>query len=211
MAELGGKNLLLEISNGTTQAVTFTDSGDLVGLTAHGLTDGDVVSFTVINTTTGISIDTNYFVVNANTNDFQVAATAGGSPITLTTDGTGTLDEVFQTIGGLRSKSFSINAEAIDITNHDSSEWREILDSAGIRSVSLSGSGVFEDGTVINQLKTDMMANTLRKFRVYMTSDLDYFQGTFKITALEYSGDYNAEAAYSISMESSGTITYNAI
>ena len=74
-----------------SDSVTFTDVGDLVGLTAHGLQNGNEISFTVINSTTGISVDTKYFVVNATTNNFQVASTSGGSPLALTTDGTGTL------------------------------------------------------------------------------------------------------------------------
>ncbi|MBL7999805.1 MAG: hypothetical protein JNL32_14360, partial [Candidatus Kapabacteria bacterium] len=45
-----------------SDSVTFTDVGDLVGLTAHGLQNGNEISFTVINSTTGISVDTKYFV-----------------------------------------------------------------------------------------------------------------------------------------------------
>lgn len=72
-------------------AVTFTDAGDTVNLTAHGLSNGDEVAFSVITTTTGIVINTIYFVVGATANTFQVAATAGGAALPLTTDGSGTL------------------------------------------------------------------------------------------------------------------------
>lgn len=75
----------------TGHAVTFTDAGDLVGLTAHGLSNGDEVSFSVINTTTGIVINTIYFVVNAAADTFQVASTLGGAALPLTTNGTGTV------------------------------------------------------------------------------------------------------------------------
>ena len=72
-------------------AVTFTDAGDTVNLTAHGLSDGDEVAFSAITTTTGIVINTIYFVVGSTANTFQVAATAGGAALPLTTDGSGTL------------------------------------------------------------------------------------------------------------------------
>jgi hypothetical protein len=75
----------------TGRAVTFTDAGDLVNLTAHGLSDGDEVSFSVITTTTGIVINTIYFVVNAAADTFQVASTLGGAALPLTTDGSGTV------------------------------------------------------------------------------------------------------------------------
>jgi len=75
----------------TPIACTFTDTGDLVTITAHGLSNGDRVSFATIVTTTGISINTIYFVISATANTFQVAATSGGAAVALTTNGTGTV------------------------------------------------------------------------------------------------------------------------
>jgi TP901-1 family phage major tail protein len=208
--ELGGKSIRIDFGmNNAGTAVTFADSGDTVTQTAHGYSAGQIVSFATIVTTTGITVDTNYFVKAPTANTYQLSLTNGGAAIALTTDGTGTLNEVYQTVGGIRSKSISINSEAIDITNQDSSEWRKILDSAGIRTVSLSGSGVFEDGSVINAIRSAMMSNALRNCRFFMTSDLDYFEGSFKITTFELSGEYNAESSYSASFESSGDVTYN--
>jgi surface protein len=75
----------------TGVAVTFTDAGDTVTRTAHGLENGTRVSFTAITSTTGITTNTPYFVVNATTNTFQVSATSGGAAINLVTNGSGTL------------------------------------------------------------------------------------------------------------------------
>jgi hypothetical protein len=72
--------------------VTFTDAGDTVTRTAHGLSNGAIVRFGGIVNTTGISTGTDYYVVNAAANTFQVALTPGGSAIALTTNGTGTLE-----------------------------------------------------------------------------------------------------------------------
>lgn len=204
---MGGKEFLIQSGYGSTRSVTFTDSGDLVGLSAHGLLAGQAVQFSVITTTTGIVINTTYYVINPNTNDFQVAATVGGAALPLTTNGTGTLAETFTLVGGLRTKSFSFGAEAIDITNQDSSEWKKILDGAGIRNVSISGAGVFENGTIYNQIRTAAFANTLKNLRFVVNSDGDYFSGAFKITSMELSGEYNAEATYNLAFESSGAIS----
>lgn len=76
---------------GTDGPVTFTDAGDLVTRTAHGYIDNQQVSFASITTTTGIVANQIYYVVNATTDTFQVAATIGGSALALTGDGTGTL------------------------------------------------------------------------------------------------------------------------
>jgi len=74
-----------------TYSVTFTDAGDTVTLNSHGLVEGDAVAFTSITSTTGIAVDTVYYVggtITANT--FQLSATKGGAALTLTTDGSGT-------------------------------------------------------------------------------------------------------------------------
>jgi hypothetical protein len=71
--------------------VTFTDSGDTVNRTAHGFVNGDKVRFSSITTTTGISVNTTYYVINKSDNTFQVALTSTGSAIPLTNNGTGNL------------------------------------------------------------------------------------------------------------------------
>ena len=75
----------------TAKAVTFADAGALVNRTAHGLTNGMKISFSSITSTTGIAINTPYFVVNAAADNFQVSLTLGGAAIALTTNGSGNL------------------------------------------------------------------------------------------------------------------------
>ena len=76
-------------STGTTYAVTFQDSGDTVTRTAHGLLNGQVISFSAITTTTGISVNVPYYVVNKTTNTFQVSLTYDGTALALTSNGSG--------------------------------------------------------------------------------------------------------------------------
>jgi len=73
-------------------AVTFQVAADTVTLASHGIPDGTPVYFSAISTTTGISIDTKYFVRDTAANTFKLALTVGGAAIDLTgADGTGTL------------------------------------------------------------------------------------------------------------------------
>lgn len=71
--------------------VTFQDTGDTVTLNNHRLTNGTLVAFSSIVATTGISINTSYYVVNATANTFQLSLTSGGAALPLTTNGTGAL------------------------------------------------------------------------------------------------------------------------
>lgn len=75
----------------TDAPVTLTDSGDVVGRTAHGYRNGMTVQFYNIVSTTGLTEGQTYYVINADDNTFQVSAEPGGSAVTLTTDGTATL------------------------------------------------------------------------------------------------------------------------
>lgn len=211
MPAYGGKDFLLKMGNGITGAVTFQDAGDTVTKTGHGLLDGDIVTFSVITTTTGIAINTEYYVIGSTANTFQLSLTEGGAAIALTTNGSGTLDEGFRMIGGLRSTSLSVNAEAIDVTHQGSAQWKTLLDGAGIKSMAISGSGVFEQDSRLARLRTNVLAQTLTNFRVIEHSSGDYFSGSFKITALERAGDYNNEQTFSISLESSGAVAYTAV
>lgn len=212
MAEQGGKDLLLKMGNGFTGAVTFTASSDLVTQVAHGLAVGDQVKFSAVVTTTLPAADTIYYVKTVPSADtFTLSATEGGSTLDIDADGTGTATEVFRLMGGLRSKSISISAEEIDITNHDSSQWKELLDEAGIRSVEMSGEGVFEDGFMFHKARVKLMTNKLANYQIVVNTDGDYFSGAFKITSGELSGDYNAEQSYSLSFMSSGEVTYTTV
>jgi hypothetical protein len=71
--------------------VTFQDTGDTVTLASHGFSANDIVFFTTINTTLGIVISTNYYVVNTTLNTFQLSHTSNGPAIELTDDGNGIL------------------------------------------------------------------------------------------------------------------------
>ena len=69
--------------------VSFQDAANTVTLNLHSLVNGNIISFLSVATTTGIAINTPYYVVGATANTFQVATTLSGSPIDLVTDGTG--------------------------------------------------------------------------------------------------------------------------
>lgn len=112
----------------------------------------------------------------------------------------------YVSLGGIRSNSATLNNEAIDITNMDSSEYRTLLDGAGIRSMDISGSGVLENEAPISTVRTAFLAGTLTNFNLVETNGT--WSGAFKITSFEISGEYNGAQTYSVSLQSSGTITF---
>ncbi len=113
------------------------------------------------------------------------------------------------TVGGLRSSSITLNDEMVDITNKDSSNNRTLLPQGGIQSMTVSGSGVFTDAASEQQLRTNFGGATLSSMS-FVIPDLGTYAGSFQITSLEYAGEFNGEATYSITAESSGAITFTA-
>jgi len=116
----------------------------------------------------------------------------------------------YETLGGLRSKSGSLSSESIDVTNHGSNEWREILDGAGIRSLDVSGSGVYTNSATLTAVEAAFFANEMRRFRIHDVSQSVTYTAIFKITSVERTGDYNNEQTYSLSLESSGPVAKSA-
>jgi hypothetical protein len=68
-----------------------TASTDLITLTAHGLTNGQSVRISTINTPNGLSTTDPYFVVGVTANTFKLALTNGGAPVDITADSTVTV------------------------------------------------------------------------------------------------------------------------
>jgi len=118
-----------------------------------------------------------------------------------------TTGSTFVTVGGLRSTSITLNDEAVDVTNKDSSGNRTLLADGGIHSVSVSGSGVFTDAASETTLKDAMNASTFKTFQVIIP-DFGTYQGSFMVASLEYAGEHNGEVTYSVTLESSGAIAF---
>lgn len=112
----------------------------------------------------------------------------------------------FTTVGGIREKNLTINNETVDITTSNTAPWRQLLADAGMRSVSVSGSGVFEDEAAINTVEELALSGNLQEFQmIFGNSDL--FQGLFQVASFQYAGAHNAEQTYNITLESAGIIT----
>ena len=126
--------------------------------------------------------------------------------IKVDTDGMGT----FATLTGIRSKSIVFNSETVDVSDGDSAnQWRELLAGAGLKSASVSGSGVFKDGATEEDVRGYWFSGAIQDYQFIMP-DFGTFEGPFQITSLEYAGEYNGEATSNISFESAGEIAFTA-
>lgn len=120
--------------------------------------------------------------------------------------GDGAATPVFSTVAGMRTTQLSINGEGVQITNKGSGGWRELLSGAGVRSVSVSGAGVFTGSAAELRLKASALSGVLDDYQLTFESG-DRLQGRFLLTRLDYAGDYNGERNYTLALESSGAVT----
>ncbi len=111
----------------------------------------------------------------------------------------------FATVAGLRTTQLSINGEMVTITSKDSGGWRELLSGAGVRSVSVSGAGVFTGSVAETRVKARALDGAIDDYRLAFESG-ETMTGRFLVTRLDYAGDYNGERSYTLSLESSGAV-----
>ena len=126
--------------------------------------------------------------------------------------GDGASPEVFTALSGAREDGITLNGELIDITDKQDGGWRTYLEEDGaspvespygLQSMSISSSGVSVDATLIN----DWVNGIARNYQIEI-GDEGTFEGRFMIASLEKSGAHNGEATYSLTLESSGAVSF---
>lgn len=117
----------------------------------------------------------------------------------------------FETIAGLRATRISFNAEPVDVTSLESQGgWRELLAGAGVRSASISGSGVFRDANTDERARQIFFDGEVPGFQVIIP-DFGIVEGPFQISSIEYAGSHNGEATYELTLASAGALTFTAL
>ena len=117
----------------------------------------------------------------------------------------GALVPAYATVAGLRTTNLSIASESVVVTNKGSGGWRELLSGAGVRSVSVSGAGVFTGSDAESRVKTAALSGVIDDYEVSFESG-ERLRGKFLVSRLDYAGDFNGERSYTVALESSGAV-----
>lgn len=127
--------------------------------------------------------------------------------------GDGASPEVFSNLCGLNSKSMTINNSSIDVTTPDCSTpggalWTETLN--GLKNVSVTGDGFFEDSASELRMNTvAMAADNVCNFQIVVPA-FGTYAGAFRIASLDFGGETEGGVTYSVSLESTGAVTFTA-
>ncbi|WP_126975629.1 phage major tail protein, TP901-1 family [Frigidibacter oleivorans] len=136
-------------------------------------------------------------------------AVQNGKDLLIKLDLTG--DRQFETVAGLRATRLSFNAETVEVTSLESAGgWRELLAGAGVKSATISGSGVFRDAATDERARQIFFDGEAPQFQV-IVPDFGVVQGPFRITAIDYAGSHNGEATYELTLASAGEMSFVAL
>ena len=117
----------------------------------------------------------------------------------------------FETVAGLRATRISLNAASVEVTSLDSAGgWRELLAGAGVKTASISGSGIFKDQATDERARAIFFDGLMPAFQI-IVPDFGTLEGPFQITSISYAGTHDGEATFEMALASAGAITFTAL
>jgi len=128
-------------------------------------------------------------------------------------EGTGTLgrDIVLKwngvAVAGVREKAVNINGEPVDVSDGNSSGWRELLTKPGEKSVELTLSGIAKSNTLKQVALSDdrIGAVTLE----YPNGDI--LAGDFYLATHNNGQPYKEAETFEATLQSSGAVVFTAV
>lgn len=123
------------------------------------------------------------------------ADTAGGSP------------QIYTTVAGLRTNTWTVNGEDVDVTTKDDDGWQQRLSGAGVRSINISATGIFQDSAIEETVRQWAFNQTINWFQITFENG-DRLECQFQISNYERGGDHDGAETYSLTLNSHGAPNY---
>ena len=115
----------------------------------------------------------------------------------------------FTTVAGLRTKAVRMNSQTVDVTDSGSDGWTELLPEAGIRTVTITGSGVFRDAASDARIRSAFFAQEALDARMVMPG-FGTISAPVLVTALTYGGTHQGEATFEMTLSAAGEVGFEA-
>lgn len=116
----------------------------------------------------------------------------------------------FETLAGVRATRIALSAGAIDGTSAESpAAWRELVTGAGVKSAQVRGNGVFKDAASDARMRMIFFDGAIETWQLVIPG-FGTLEGQFQIAELSWSGAYDGEAEFAVSLQSAGALTFEA-
>lgn len=113
------------------------------------------------------------------------------------------------TLVGVRTRTYSVTNDYVDVTTDDDSGWRTLLADPGLRSVEVTVGGIASDQVLLAEvMKANIEGETLDVNLPTATGAS--LAGTFVVSSFEGNGDHDGAYEFSATFMSSGEVTYTA-
>ena len=109
-------------------------------------------------------------------------------------------------IAACTTNTLTANSETVDVTDK-SVLFRELLENAGISSVSVKAQGICNNSESFAFLRQTIINGTLFNGRIESNTG-EVYTGLFALTSFESSGEYNKGELFAITLESAGTTSF---
>lgn len=110
-------------------------------------------------------------------------------------------------LGGLRTTTFNMNNEPVDVSTKDTDGWRELLEDGSLKFVSISGDGIFKDSATDAQIFNAVRNGSISTYTLQFPNG-DTITGSFLVTGYSRTGGYEGAETFTLSLESSGEPTF---
>ncbi len=112
----------------------------------------------------------------------------------------------YVTVAGIRTKSFTVGNEFVDVTTDDSNGYRTLLAEPGSRTIDVSGSGVTEDNTLRGLVLAATDSVVLEDMQLLFPNG-DTLEMSMAINSYAETGEMDGAQTFEISLQSSGIWT----
>lgn len=115
----------------------------------------------------------------------------------------------YTTIGGVKDTQLTINNSVVDATHKGSAGVRTLLAQAGINSMQISASGLFDNDAAIDVMEPLAHSGDAEVYQI-VAGNGDTYQGSFIVSSFSRSGSLDGVEQFSVTLESSGAVTFTA-
>lgn len=125
--------------------------------------------------------------------------------------GDGGSPEAFAVVAGIRARTIALSTRLMEATTSQSPQaWRELIAGAAAKRIEVAGSGAFKDAASDALLRTAFFAGEAPRLQLEV-ADFGVLEGPFAIAELNYGGEHDGEATFSVRLASAGAISFTAI
>ena len=120
-----------------------------------------------------------------------------GRKLTIKRDGT--------VIAGVRTKNFTINNEAIDVTTDDDDGYRRLLEESGEKQIDITVEGLTKDDNLIEAAANG--TTLIEPYTIELPSGAS-IEGDFRLNNVEQGAEYNEAITFTAEIHSTGEWTF---